>query len=230
MDRKTALWLVAGLILTGCGKDAATCETFACTNANSYRLCSTDSTLTYSYGGQTCGCDNDADNAACQACYAEVATFCGSADGGATSASCMTTFTGGIMGTIAPCGVTVTQTTATTWTIAGGGAPVPTTADIWNGFTMTNTGTVAIGGYDENDSTQTIAGATAPSSGSTEGWNAGFGQGASTGAFFVQLVSLGDGTTGSDGSIAYPDAHGKITATLVDPFGGAVNVSVIIEF
>ncbi len=230
MNGKSALWLVASLVVAGCGKDAPTCETFACATAgNSYRLCSSDHLLSYSYAGKSCSCDNDANDATCQACYTAVAAYCGTADSG-TSPSCVTTFGGGFTGTFTPCGITLTQTTPTTWVIAGSGGAVPTTADVWNGFLMTNPGTVAVGTYDENDSTQTVAGASAPSSGSTVGWNAGFGQGASTGAFQVEIASLGTGVTGSDGSIGYPDAHGMITATLVDPLGGAINVAVNIQF
>jgi hypothetical protein len=224
--------LLASLLVAGCGNDATTCVTFACATAGrGYRLCSSESRLDYSYGGQSCSCNNDANTAACQACYTSIVNYCGTVDADAgTSPSCVATFSGGIMGTFTPCGITVTQTTPTTWTIAGSGGPVPTTADVWNGFSMSNAGTVAVGTYDESDSTLTIAGASAPSSGSLAGWNATFGQGSATGAFSVELVSLGDSVTNSDGTTGYPGAHGKITATLVDPQGGAINVAVSIQF
>ena len=225
-----AVTFLASLVVAGCGNDAATCVTFACAIAgHSYQLCSSDSRLDYRYGGQSCSCSNDATSAACQACYTAVTNYCGSADAG-TSPTCATTFSGGIMGTFTPCGVTLTQNTPTTWSITGSGGLVPTTADVWNGFSMSNAGTVAVGTYDESDSTLTVAGASAPSSGGLAGWNASFGQGASTGAFAVELVSLGDGVSNSDGTISYPDAHGKITATLVDTRGAAIDVAVTVEF
>jgi hypothetical protein len=233
MNCKSALWLLAGLLVAGCGKDAPTCETFPCANgANSYRFCSSESSqLSYVFGGQTCACNGTADSAACQACSAAATSYCGG-DGGAgnTSASCMTTFSGGFMGSFTPCGVTLTQTTPTTWVISGSGGAVAMTTDVWEGFTMTNAGVVAVGTFDETDSMLTVAGATRPSAVSTEGWNAGFGQGATSGAFEVAVSALGDGVTNSDGSISYPDAHGSIAATLVDPHGAEIAVTVAISF
>ena len=233
MKLKSALWLVASLLVASCGKDAPTCETFPCANAaNSYRFCSSEgSQLSYSYGGQTCSCQGGGDSAACQACSAAVVTYCGGPGGtGNTSASCVTTFSGGFMGSFTPCGVTLTQTTATTWVISGSGGEVPMTTDVWNGFTMTNPGVVAVGTFDATGSTLTSAGATRSSNVGTEGWNASFGQGAANGAFDVSVSSLGDGVTNSDGSIGYPDAHGSIAATLVDPHGADIDVTVAIQF
>jgi len=244
MNRKSALWFIVSTLVAGCGGAATQCDLVPCPSAASYQVCASSNKITYDYGAQSCSCDKDNVNSAdCTACLSNVTAYCdqssgnggggGSAGGGGngggggtvSNASCTASFVGGFDGMFSSCAVSITQTTATSWSITSLGGEIPGTSESWSGFTMVNTGTAGMGEYSESSSTSTTTGAFS----GTSHWTAGFGQGTTTGDFALDVTSLGSGTP-VNGTTVYQNAHGVITATLVDSTGAQPDLFLTVSF
>ncbi|HEX4461644.1 MAG TPA: hypothetical protein VIA18_26875 [Polyangia bacterium] len=240
MKRKSALWFVVSMLAAGCGGSTTTqCESVACENG-SYQVCATSgSKLEYKYGGKSCTCGNDVQSSQCESCLSDVEAYCGvngdaggggSAGGGGGSinnSACMATFLGGFSGSVSACDVTLTQTSASGWTVTSAGGSIAGTSESWTGFSMLLDGTPGLGTYEASSSAQTSTGAFS----GTAHWTAGFAAGTTTGDVELDLTALGAGVTipGSSGTV-YPEAHGVITGTLVDSTGANPDLYLSVSF
>jgi hypothetical protein len=246
---KTALALLVAssalaMVIVGCGgSPTVTCQTTTCSSGTlTYQICSqTDGSVSYDFGGMSCGCSGS-NQAQCQTCSTEVASYCnggtggggsGGGGGGGNGVTCTSTFSGGVTGTYSPCAVAITYSAANaSWSVSTAGNAIPATGDTWTGFSMTVPGMAATGTVNQTMSTGSSDQITIPGGSNPPLWEAGYGQGQTFGTASVNVTALGPSMDLGNGNLLYQAPHGTFTATLVDqnPMTAMPNVMQVVTF